>query len=275
MSELYKPLEVPSHAQEAEEQEAAFDRKKSRFFVQLGLRLREKLTLHKSAGLWAKDERGNTWENVSQHCLVEAARVEVLAEQLGFSDGLKESLIEGAVLHDFYKAVEISRVKAEGMKRSNFEKVEAEASELLRQEGIDEEVIRLVNSIGAFNEVEDILLNEQRTPEDSAFLVMEYVDSYTVNAEWVHPVIEAQDGKRNDLDRRVDMNEGKEVNKYLNEEGREVFDGKTTFEMQRSTGHGVERLLSALLKESTGEEIDPLDIPLWVDNKIREKIAER
>ncbi len=85
------------------------------YFVHTGLQFKNSLKMHKAAGLWDKeiDESGvlkrtnegrlSDWANVSEHCLVEVARVGVLSEYLGLPRDLREDLKVAAALHDFSK----------------------------------------------------------------------------------------------------------------------------------------------------------------------------
>ena len=77
--------------------------KKREYFVRLGLQMREALKLHKKAGLWERKEGKRDWGNVSEHCLVETARVNVFADKLGLSEDVKKDLATAAALHDSFK----------------------------------------------------------------------------------------------------------------------------------------------------------------------------
>ncbi|MDP2598524.1 MAG: hypothetical protein Q8P49_01700, partial [Candidatus Liptonbacteria bacterium] len=57
-------------------------------------------------------EKGN-WENVTGHCLLEAARACVFADLLGFDADLKKDLAIAALLHDGYKRREIIAIQEE------------------------------------------------------------------------------------------------------------------------------------------------------------------
>lgn len=55
-----------------------FALKRRNFFVRLGLQVRDALKLHDEMGLW---NRADYWGNVSEHCLVEVARVQVFVKK--------------------------------------------------------------------------------------------------------------------------------------------------------------------------------------------------
>ena len=87
-------------------QENLFNKKKTKYFSRLAVRMRDSLKMHKTAGLWERVGDRRDWGNVSEHCLVEAARVTVFAEKLQFSDGVKKDLVFAAAMHDFFKKAE-------------------------------------------------------------------------------------------------------------------------------------------------------------------------
>src|SRR5438128_9887041 len=75
---------------------------KRRFFVRTGLSARPALRLHRVAGLWERRYGVREWRNVSEHCLVEAARVTVFAGWLGLSAATTRRLALAAAAHDFF-----------------------------------------------------------------------------------------------------------------------------------------------------------------------------
>jgi len=256
------------------EQDRYFENKKTEFFVKTGLSVREAFKMHKEAGLWGEGEED--WRNVSEHCLVESARVSVLAEKLGLSEDIKKDLILSAALHDFFKKEEIKSYEMEGMSWINYKKAEDKASELLKKKGFNDRIIRLVGSIGGISlaETESILKKDNLSQEDIAFLVLHYVDDYTSGSDWVQPSEITGDKKIiNSLDRRVSAC----VDRYslLNEEGKSVFNGESTYSVQLRVGHEVERRIASILNAKNNSDMIPEDLPYLIDQEIRAKIESQ
>lgn len=247
--------------------------RKCRFFGKQGLRVRAALKLHRKAGLWERCRGIKQWRNVSEHCLVEAARVGVLADWLGLPWETNRKLALAAAAHDFFKR----REHETGARSwSELERASAAAARCMCEAGLDEEIVRLVDSVGHGSlEATEALLAKPRLSEmDVARLVMHYVDDYTIGSAWVAPVEILPDGRRiNDLDRRIDRNAANPRYATLDAEGRVRLGGETTFAVQRRVGHAVERRLAALLEAVRGRPVDPLDLPMLVDTELRARIT--
>jgi hypothetical protein len=254
-----------------------FDDKKKAFFRHLGFSVREALKLHKEAGLWAKKEGKRNWGNVSEHCLVEVARADVLADKLNLPEDIKRDLIIAAALHDFFKKGEQKIVSAEGLTWASFEKASQESTRQMRETGFNERTIHLANSVGhgSLLETENVLNKDSLSPEDIAYLVLHYVDDYSIGSNWANPNELSSDGNQiNDLDRRMNKNEANERYAQLNQKGKKYFNGATTFGMQRRIGHLIEERLATLIAERTGQVIDVKNLPQLVDAAIKTKIEE-
>lgn len=273
--EQFKPIKF----QETKE----FKTKKRQFFARLGLEMREVLKQHKIHRLWERDEKGESWRNVSEHCLVETARAEVFAEMLRLSDNLKKDLKLAAALHDFLKREEIEVIK--GALKSEepiwdiLEKHDKEELKTMRQTGIEENIIYIARAPGGEKEVLSLMLEilDKQGPfsdNDVACLLLHYIDDYTRGSEWADSAETVPiRGRINEFDRRIDKNESNPNYKRLNEEGTGWFkEGETAFQAQRRIGHLVEGKIAELLKERSGIDIDPLDLPEFIDNEIRGKI---
>lgn len=249
--------------------------KKRQYFVNLGLRMRGALKLHKKAGLWERKESIRDWGNVSEHCLVEVARVDVLAEKLNLSNDIRKNLNVAAALHDFFKKGEKEIISSEGLSWDSFEKASKESTRQIREAGFNEKIVRLVNSggHGSLIETENILNKESLSPEDVAYLILHYVDDYTIGSDWVNPVEGIGDKQINDLDQRVDKNETNQRYARLNEEGKTRFSGETTFEAQRRIGHLVEKKIASLFTKNTGQTIYAKELPQFIDAEIQSKIV--
>lgn len=148
------------------------------------------------------------------------------------------------------------------------------AQERVRNKGFNDRVVRLINAVGhsSLKEAEEILNKGSLTEENVAFLLMHYIDDYTINDQWARPAEIKAGIKINDLDRRMDKNEAHPRYTRLNQEGIKRFNGETSFQAQRRVGHAVERKIAALLQERTGQQIEPLDLPVFVDQQIMRKI---
>lgn len=251
-------------------QKENFERAKRNYFIKLGIKVRDAFQMHKQAGLWERKDGKRDWGNVTEHCLVETARVEVFADLLGFTEGLKSDLVKAAALHDFFKKGEKEFVQ-ESPTWEKFEKAEKEESALMRDSGFNERVVRLVNGVGCFSvsTAEEILQKEDLLEDDLAFLVIHYVDDYTVNSEWVKPARIIKGQKINEVDRRMDKNEANERYRQLDEDGRKYFNGKTSFQAQRRIAYQVEEVLSSKIDP----KLDPKNLPEYIDQKIKEKLS--
>ncbi len=246
----------------------SFEEKKQEFFIRLGLSVRDAFKMHKKADLWGEGEED--WRRVSRHCLVESARVNVLSDLFKLPEDLKKDLISAAAIHDFYKKKEMDKAKEEGLSWKNMKDADKEAENLLMREGFSEIIIKIVGSVGsvALKDIEEILDKKDLSIEDIACLIMHYVDDISIEDRWVTPaeVVDGR-GKINVLDVRLDRSDINPKYSLLNEEGKKMFGGKTTYEQHRYIGQLVEKRIASLL----GIE-DSKDLPEIIDKKIKEEI---
>ncbi len=262
---------------ENSETRSNFELKKAGYFTKLGLKVRETLKLHKGVGaLWGEEGTREDWRNVTEHCLVETARANAFASLLGFSDLTKKNLILAAAAHDFNKRYEMESTKREGRTLGSFERAYSEATRRMEEAGLPDQVIRLADSVGwsASPELQKILSKTNLSEDDIAYLVMHYLDDYTVQSEWANPAETSAEGKKiNDLDRRMENNKKNPNYKVLDEDGRKRFEGKSTFEMQHEMGVQVEQKLAQLIEEISGQIADSKDLPVFIDEIIKQEIA--
>src|SRR6185369_17983597 len=96
-----------------------FDLKKRRYFARVTARVVSAFKLHRTVGgLWERTpEKKRDWGNVSEHCLVEVARTEVLSDITGLTGETKRNLTLAAASHDYGKKQEILAIK-EAVKKS-------------------------------------------------------------------------------------------------------------------------------------------------------------
>lgn len=264
------------------EETAEFKAKKRQFFLRLGLQDREVLKMHKDFGLWEQDEKGEkSWQNVSEHCLVESARAEVFAEKLQLSEKTKRDLKLAAALHDFYKKEDIEATKKTlkegGLMWPMLKKQAEKELQVMHSRGIDQSVIRIKESVGGepwtIEAITQILeKQEPLSDEDVACLVLHYIDDYTQGTHWALPMEINSDGKKiNELDRRYDKNEANPNYKKLDLEGINER-GETIHQAGRRIGHEVEAKIAQMLQEKSGVRVDPLDLPEFIDNELRSEI---
>lgn len=79
------------------------DQKKTKYFSDLALSVKDAFRLHKKFGQLTDEEGKRPWGNVSEHCLVEVARVKTLAELLNLDSHITKDLMYAAALHDISK----------------------------------------------------------------------------------------------------------------------------------------------------------------------------
>ncbi len=262
---------------ETEPRQYSFDQKKTHFFSDLASSLKSIFQIHKRESLWEKTPEGKRdWGNVSEHCLVEAARAREFAELLGFSPDQTRLLLEAAAVHDFHKKFETVHTKQHGKVWDSFGYSDEVGEEKLRQVGFSDELIEIAGSVGhgSFLDMDEIVTRKNNlSDQDILRLIMHYLDDYTTGAEWTEAAFQDDSGQwRNDLDKRIAKNHANKNYETLNEEGRQKFDGQLTFDMQLKVGKQIEQILARLIEERSGQKVAPYDIPFVIDQKIRQKI---
>jgi hypothetical protein len=253
----------------------SFEQKKTIFFSEVTAKVLSSFRLHVREGLFKRNADGERdWGNVSEHCLVEAARAEEFAELLKFSPEMRKMLMNAAAVHDFHKKFETQYTKKNGKLWDSFEASDEIGKEKLQQANFPEDVIEVAGSVGhgSFSDMEKLVQKETFEEHDIARLVMHYIDDYTTGAEWTLPAFQIDGVWQNDLDRRIAKNKENVNYQILNEEGRARFGGRRTFEMQLEIGKKIEELLTTLINERSNILINPQDLPSLIDKRIRQKI---
>jgi hypothetical protein len=245
---------------------------KTLFFSSLALRYKKFVKLHQEFGLLSKNSDGDRdWGNVTEHCLVEAARAEVFAGLLKISDQMKNSLIAAAILHDVGKKSEIAYLKEKGSSLETILEAQAESEKKLEEVGIGADIVYLSGATKeVFDEIDRILLTENPTEIEICYLTMHYIDDYTINTDLAQDSI----GGRNDLDRRIDKNENNPNYNGINESGKEIFSGKTTYQKQRKTGYSVQEYLNHKINILNGESDASIDLPHKIDLLLQNQWSE-
>lgn len=257
-------------------QPGEFERKKRRFFSSLATQEIDALRMHRKAGLWERTPEGQRdWGNVAEHCLVEVARAQIFAKLLGLSPELTADMTQAAAVHDYFKKNEKEIMVAGGFSYKSYAEAQEKVAVDLPANGFSPRVTRLAGSVGheTSPEAQRILSLPNPTEDDIAYLVMHYVDDYTINSDWA-VAAEVRDGaKINDLDRRLDRAEANPRYQTLNQEGTIHFDGETPYTVQRRVGHAVEQRLAEIIGTRTGETMDPVDLPIYIDKILIDTIT--
>lgn len=234
---------------------ANYEKKRAKHFSGLALRNLGLMKLHKEFGLLPKKEG---WGNISEHCVVEAAAAEVVADSLGLSEDLKRKLVQAALLHDYYKRREVEKARAAKNSATSFDEAADESKRILLERGIDKDVVTIADSAGhtSLSAMQDLL---QRSDElndvEKLQMVFHYLDDITLNTDIVP------------LDLRIDMLENNPKYVKLNESGREIFNGRKMFDVQREVGQRIESWLA----KNSGVE-DAKKTPLVIKEEIEERI---
>lgn len=248
------------------------EKKREEFFSRLGLSVRDALKFHKQEGLWEDEGEKQPWRNVSEHCLVETARVAALAELVQLPQDIIESLKISAALHDFNKKTEVEMLKKSGTWKT-YQKANQVAEDKMK-DNFSDRIIKYVGAVGhaSFIETKKTLEKKEKKPEDIAYLIMHYVDDYTIGNNWASPVETTESGKKlNDLERRLNLGNIKPQYQELIESTKNEL-GLSILDEYLKTGKEVEKNLTDLIREKTGAKIEPEELPEFIDQKIKDKI---
>ncbi len=248
--------------------------KKKEFFSRLGLSVRDALKFHKQEGLWENEGEKQTWKNVSEHCLVETARATTLAELVQLPQDIIESLKISAALHDFNKKTEVEMLKKSGTWET-YQNANKSAEEKMKG-NFSDRIIKYAGAVGhaSFMETKKLLKKKEKGPEDIAYLIMHYVDDYTIGSNWVSPAEMAENGKKiNDLERRLSLGNAKPQYQELIESTKNEL-GPAILDEYLKTGKEIEKNLTDLIREKTGAKIEAEELPEYIDQKIKDKIEK-
>ena len=228
-------------------------------------------------------ESENQWDNVTGHCLIEAARACVFAELLGFDAELKKDLVLAALLHDGHKKEEMEAIEKElqdggsGYVASNtaMEKY----SEGLQSKGISARVIKFISFVGGMPDalfaVRGVLNANSLGNEELGLLIVQYLDAYARGSAWVEPA----DSNGNDIDRRMKKNRENAKYTKINAEASKIlqqkpfFAGMDSFGAMAGLGHEIEKKLAQYIGVKSGKNTEPLKIPEMVDAELRVRLV--
>lgn len=221
---------------------------KTKYFSTLALRNLRSARMLKEGKVLGKDP-GDIWRNVSEHCLVQTAAVNVLAELLDLSFEKRKILNLSAMIHDWDK-----KYQTEGLKRINkivqsgeisneesgrlkyefFEESELHNAKGMQGKGVDPEIINLATADGhtALKRFTNGATLEEK--------IIHYTGSITNEDRIVS------------LDERINNLEKNERYKDMNDYGKNLpwTNGKPLYELQREVGHKIEKELVKKLIES-------------------------
>lgn len=265
---------------------------KTIYWAKMALGVRDGFGMHHVTGQLDKTPviRKRDWGNVTEHCLVEVARAEVLGRWVGLPEDVIADMKIAAVLHDVAKKQEIETTrqaeKEGGSPLAAYRANSAETVRLLQKSGFNEQIIRLANAPGGqaseLRETKRILDQPVIPDRDLAYLIVHYIDDCSVGSDWIRPSQMDESGKKtNIIDYRAEENKAKPSYRRISEEigeelkGHPTFDGMNNHDAMALVSHSIEEYLAQIIQQRSGEVIDPLDIPEIVDQRIRLAIAAR
>lgn len=200
-----------------------------------------------------------------EHMAVVTARAQVLADWLELNDEVKRMLTVAGMMHDAYKGREHEITSAAGSTWQSFNVAEEEETKVLRELGVSEQVIELAHGAGhPVKRVDELNARENLSDFELAFLIMFYVDNYTVEMYWATPgIIEEriQDGVR----KYPGFHESAKGN--ISEDPEEKG-----FDALRRTTYATQARIAAEMAKRQGREVDSMQLPLLVDEELRKRI---
>ncbi len=256
---------------------AMFETKRRNFFVKLALKYKQYYKIHQVAGQTQRRsefgvtkvtnsrgelfEKSKRWGDPTEHCLVEAAAAEELADMLKLAPEEKEKLVIATLVHDAGKKFEIESTKGV----TDPEKIEAaysESEKRLLEHGVSKDVVSLTKkvahtSLPYFAIIEEGNVVKLKPNLQITEMVMHYIDDITRGTTIVT------------LDERMDYLDLVAVTRYpYNEKGRVLWGGRTFFQAQREVGHLIEDYLA----ERAGVDT-PKELPHIIFKRLNEKIS--
>lgn len=223
-----------------------FEQKRRKFFADFAMKHFGNFRLHKEFNVLQKQ---GGWRKVSEHCLAESVAADTLAAELNLSVKERQAMVTAALLHDFYKRRELEAEKQSGAK--GMEQEMEHARVILEERGLSQDVIRLIDA------VEHTALERIARDPKTSFTekLMHYLDTVTMESDIVSP------GERIDyFERRYHD---------IGEQGREIFNGKSYWEVEREVCRAIEQEIAQRLGLSK-----PEDVPGFIREKITERIRK-
>jgi hypothetical protein len=204
------------------------------------------------------------WRNVAQHCLVEAAVADVLAEELQLPADERRTIVSAAILHDWYKKREkeqIAQATTAGTYSSNtLKEIEVRGDAELREKfGIDPTIIELTHSNVA---------PTPAGPETLAKKILWYVDHIVSNTDVVPIEDRIADAERG-WDGTVEDPNRAAFNGAMSDRYKEKYGGRSLYDVQREIG----QRLNGELSERIGFAGKPEDLPLYLKAKLEARFT--
>jgi|GEM_PF-5625165 len=178
------------YQQNQDNPQVVFSEKRRQFFSKFLRNQTESLSFHREHGLLEKrktwneangeyDSISEDWSNVTEHCLVEAVDADTLADMLELDTISRQKLVQGAMLHDFYKRKEIEAMRKDPiMQYELISEMVAKQNSILLEGGVDPEVVGIAESVGmsSFEKIE----RGQATELEK---IMNYIDDITLDTD--------------------------------------------------------------------------------------------
>lgn len=264
--------------------------RKAAFWAGMALSVRKGLAMHQVTDQMTKisGTQERPWGNVTEHCLVEVARTEVLGKWIGLPQDLIMDMKLGALLHDFSKRQEITATREANKNNTSpltaVKAVQTESEEMLRSAGFSDKVRRLADASGGYApqliETQRILDQSNLSEDDLAYLIVHYVDDCSIGGNWIKPSKVDDQGKRvNIIDYRTQGDKSKSDYNLIDKEtaaeltDHPKFGGMNPHDAMAIVSHQIEQRLAQQITQKTGENVDLLQIPELVDQKISAAIS--
>lgn len=281
--------------------------KKTIYWSRVGIGVRKGLKMHQQTGqLFPPEKRAEylrllkdptipqevkmqsePWRNITEHCLVEVARAEVLARWIGLQEDTIADIKTAEILEDYSKRQEMEKTKkAEAQGESPlwaYKQHVQEAENQLRKAEFSERVISFANSPGGHVSelltTREILRKKDLSDEDWGYLIVHYIDDCSIGSDCILPMqTDPTVGQKNIVDFKSEQNKAKPAyRKILEEIGKElkgtVYEGMENQDVMVILSHQIEKRLAEAIFSKTGEVVNPLEIPELIDKKIQQEIT--
>lgn len=211
---------------------------------------------------WVKTT--DIWRRVSEHCLVEGIFADILCEKLRVNPEERKKIVKAALLHDWFKKHEVtgmnSLIKEGKMTLHALEEIKNRDSQALRDMGVADDIIQLIETI-----VPETIEGPQTLSEK----IIWYTDMILFGTE---PVSIEQ--RLNNFERGWDETKEDPARAQCNQNWsntyREKYDGRSLIEVQRSIGRRLEKELS----QRIGYQGDSDRLLFYLKEKFIERVSK-
>lgn len=222
--------------------EGDLEKKKRAYFSNFALKHLTEMRALVKGGVLGKENA--EWRNISEHCLVEAAGGNLLAEML---DANQEKVAQALLLHDWYKRKEIEAMQEVGG-ALGYAKTAEEDSRLLKEFGFPDDIVKLAHS--NIPEKADSNYLSGRSPEEK---IVHFMDIVTLDTNF------------SDFRERLELAKQKKHIVEFSDSFREQYQGKSLIELQEEVAKAEEEEFEKKLDLKPG-------ILIYV---LKEKLQER